>query len=268
MNEVLPKPEQLGGTRDCELAALLVTLGFEPADKQMSIATGDGIPGGKLGYWRFLPQHPQKKFSLTAVLARGVKITPAVAPGLPVYREQAVIAAAFHNYRLLVESLTHGTRLCLEPRGEFFVYRRVEARAAAEHPAAADLQKLTAHGTRNTELAAALSTLGFAPAFTGTAVAHELTGAVWHFPAQSADGHYQLQERMARWQDAAWCAREDNNDPIACMADAFWNLRHLRRSLHDARVLVQVKNGSRSVLVRKDAAAATWERAERFLLRK
>ena len=279
MNEVLPKPEKLNGTRSCELAALLVTMGFTPADRQMSIATGQGIPGGSLGYWRFLPEHPAKRYSLRAVIAHGLDAYQATKPNcgaLPIYPEQAYIAAAFHNYRLLVESVTHGSRLRLVPCGGLFVFERVDpssrlAALACSAEAGASEEELRifrAHGTRNTELAAALATLGFEPGSTGTRVAHELRGHVWLFPERSADGRYSLQERMARWADDAWCAQEGNTDPIAAMADAFWNLRHLRRSLRDARVYVQAQNGERTVLVRRDASAATWAKAEEFLTRR
>ena len=283
MNEVLPKPERLNGTRSCELAALLVTMGFTPADRQMSIATGQGIPGGSLGYWRFLPQHPAKRYSLRTVIAYGLdpyqaskstnyelRITK-----YEVYPEQAYIAAAFHNYRLLVESVTHGTRLRLKATAwqarpdlaPVYVFERVEARGVAEMPGSDELRELRVNGTRNTELAAALATLGFEPGSTGTRVAHELRGHVWLFPERSADGRYSLQERMARWADDAWCSQDGNTDPIAAMADAFWNLRHLRRSLRDARVYVQAQNGERTVLVRRDASAETWAKAEAFLTR-
>ena len=315
MNEVLPKPEKLNGTRSCELAALLVTMGFTPADKQMSIATGQGIPGGSLGYWRFLPDHPAKRYSLRTVIAYGLdpyqaskstrlRVTaggfssirpPGVAvlatprqanyevrsTKYEVYPEQAYIAAAFHNYRLLVESVSHGTRLRLKATAwqarpdlaAVYVFERVDpsprlAALACSAEAGASEEEMRifrAHGTRNTELAAALATLGFEPGSTGTRVAHELRGHVWLFPERSADGRYSLQERMARWADDAWCAQEGNTDPIAAMADAFWNLRHLRRSLKDARVYVQAQNGERTVLVRRDASAATWAKAERFL---
>lgn len=271
MNEVLPKPERLNGTRSCELAALLVTMGFTPADRQMSIATGTGVPGGSLGYWRFMPEHPAKRYSLRAVLSRGLdpyQASKAAARQLPVYPEQAYIAAAFHNYRLLVESVQHGTRLRLVPCGFLFVFERIEAAAAPEMPGADELRAWRANGTRNTELAAALSTLGFEPGSVGTRIAHEVRGHVWLFPERSADGRYSLQERMARWADDAWCAQEGNTDPIAAMADAFWNLRHLRRGLRDARVYVQAQNGQRSVLVRRDASADTWAKAEAFLTRK
>ena len=103
MNEVLPKPEKLNGTRSCELAALLVTMGFTPADRQMSIATGQGIPGGSLGYWRFLPDHPAKRYSLRTVIAYGLDPYQAGkvrVNGTPLYPEQAYIAAAFHNYQI------------------------------------------------------------------------------------------------------------------------------------------------------------------------
>ncbi len=275
MNEVLPKPERLNGTRSCELAALLVTMGFTPADRQMSIATGQGIPGGSLGYWRFLPQHPEKRYSLRAVIAYGLDPYQASkstnyelrSTKYEVYPEQAYIAAAFHNYRLLVESVTHGTRLRLRPCGGLYVFERVEARGVAEMPGGDELRALRVNGTRNTELAAALATLGFTPGDAGTRIAHEARGHVWLFPERSADGRYSLQERMARWSDDAWCAQEGNTDPIAAMADAFWNLRHLRRSLRDARVYVQAQNGERTVLVRRDASAETWAKAEAFLTR-
>ncbi len=298
MNEVLPKPEKLNGTRSCELAALLVTMGFTPADRQMSIATGQGIPGGSLGYWRFLPDHPAKRYSLRTVITYGLDPYQAGkvrVNGTPLYPEQAYIAAAFHNYRLLVESVTHGTRLRLKAtawraRPELppvYVFERVDpsprlAALACSAEAGAseeDMRIFRAHGTRNTELAAALATLGFTPgdppattgygvAGTGTRIAHEVRGHVWLFPERSADGRYSLQERMARWADDAWCAQEGNTDPIAAMADAFWNLRHLRRGLRDARVYVQAQNGQRSVLVRRDASAETWAKAEAFLTRK
>lgn len=276
MNEVLPKPEKLNGTRSCELAALLVTMGFTPADSQMSIATGQGVPGGSLGYWRFLPVHPAKRYSLRAVIAHGLDAYQASKSTNyelritknEVYPEQAYIAAAFHNYRLLVESVQHGTRLRLVPCGFLFVFERIEAAAAPEMPGADELRVWRANGTRNTELAAALATLGFNPGDTGTRIAHEVRGHVWLFPERSMDGRYSLQERMARWADDAWCAQEGNTDPIAAMADAFWNLRHLRRGLRDARVYVQAQNGDRTVLVRRDARAETWEKAEAFLTRK
>lgn len=299
MNEVLPKPEKLNGTRSCELAALLVTMGFTPADRQMSIATGQGVPGGSLGYWRFLPEHPAKRYSLRAVIAHGLDAYQATKPNcgaLPIYPEQAYIAAAFHNYRLLVESVTHGVRLRLKATAwqarpdlpPVYVFERADpslrlaalaCSAEAGLPGGDELRVLRVNGTRNTELAAALATLGFNPGdppppggygvtSTGTRIVHEVRGHVWLFPERSADGRYSLQERMARWADDAWCAQEGNTDPIAAMADAFWNLRHLRRSLRDARVYVQAQNGERTVLVRRDASAETWAKAEAFLTRK
>ena len=279
MKDVLPKPEKLNGTRSCELAALLVTMGFTPADRQMSIATGQGIPGGSLGYWRFLPDHPAKRYSLRTVISYGLDPYQAGklrVNGTPLYPEQAYIAAAFHNYRLLVESVTHGTRLRLRPCGGLYVFERddpsprLAALACSAEAGASeeDMRIFRAHGTRNTELAAALATLGFNPGDTGTRIAHEVRGHVWLFPERSTDGRYSLQERMARWADDAWCAQEGNTDPIAAMADAFWNLRHLRRGLRDARVYVQAQNGQRSVLVRRDASAETWAKAEAFLTRK
>lgn len=279
-NLVLPKPEELNGTRSCEMAALLVTLGFEPADAQMSIATGHGIPGGKLGYWRFLPGHPGGRYELKRVLGLGMNVDfvgHAVYKNVPVYREQAAIVAAFHNYRMLVENVLNGTRLEAERRGNWWVLRRVEARGVAENASTAEVRAFMEHGTRNTELAATLVALGFIPAGMQAGggevaavcqVQHEVRGRVWVFPERSVDGMWSLQERMARWQDDAWSARPDNVDPLACCADAFWNLRTLRRGLKEAHVYVRAQNGRRHVLVRRDAADSVWAKAEQFLTRK
>ena len=144
-----------------------------------------------------------------------------------------------HNIKAINESIT------LQKQGKKLSgKKRVEARALADMPACDELRQFRATGTR---------------------IAHEARGHVWLLPERSADGRYSLQERMARWADDAWCATEGNTDPIAAMADAFWNLRHLRRSLRDARVYVQAQNGERTVLVRRDASAETWAKAERFL---
>lgn len=266
MNEVLPKPDRLNRTKNCELAALLVTLDFTPVDRQMTLATGQGVPGGSLGYWRFLPEHPAGRYSLRAVLKHGLNERQALQPGA--YREQAYIAAAFHNYRLLIEQLMHGTRLRLERCGYVYIFQRVEAMAMPEECSAAELRSFLGTGTRNTELAAALATLGFNPAGAegaGVRIAHECRGHVWMLPDRSADGRWSLQERMHRWADDAWCGQPENVDPIACMADAFYNLRQLRLGLKHAQVYVRVQNGSRSVLVRRDASKRVLDAAERFL---
>lgn len=275
--EVLPKPEKLDGTRSCEMAALLVTLGFEPADSSMAVAMGHGIPGGRLGYWRFLPGHPRGVYSLKNVLRHGLDVaqcSTAVYKGVPVYREQSTIVAAFHNYRMLVENVLNGTRLRAVNCGTVWLLQRVEAQGVPEMASRDEVRAFNAMGTRNTELAATLVTLGFIPAEFGggsvvmQAVQHEVRGRVWVFPERSACGSWQLQERMARWLDDAWSAREDNTDPLACCADAFWNLRHLRRGLKEAQVFIRAENGKRHVLVRKDASAHVWAQAEKFLIRK
>lgn len=276
--EVLPRPERLDGTQSCELAAILVTLNFTSVDDALTVAKGDGIPGGRLGYWRFLPEHPQRKYALAAVLKRGLdaeQAGKAGTPELPVYREQAYIAAAFHNKRMLVEHVLHGTKLKLVRCGFLYILQRVEARGIPEMAGAPEVRSVISAGTRRTELAAAMATLGFEPtpvhdgALTGAArVTHEQTGVTWMLPEQSVDGRWQLQERMARFMDDAWCGREENCDPVACMADGFWNLRHIRKRLRDAQVLVRVTNGQRSVLLAKNASAEQWSRAADFLKRK
>jgi hypothetical protein len=277
-NEVLPAPEKLDGTKSCEMAALLVTLNFTSVDDALTVAKGDGIPGGRLGYWRFLPQHPQGKYSLAAVLRRGLDPEQGGKVGTaaqPMYREQAFIAAAFHNKRMLVEHVMNGVRLRLDRCGEVYVLHRVEGQGVAELSAAPVVRAMITAGTRRTELAAAMATLGFEPtpvrdeaAHGAARVTHEQSGTVWMLPEKNADGRWELQERIAKFMDDAWCGREDNTDPVACIADGFWNLRHLRRRLRDANVLVRVQNGERSVLLARNASDAQWAAASNFLKRK
>lgn len=276
--EVLPAPEKLDGTKSCELAALLVTLNFTSVDDALTVAKGDGIPGGRLGYWRFLPQHPLGRYRLGVVLERGLDPEQAGKKStakLPVYAEQAYIAAAFHNKRMLVEHVLQGTKLRLERCGELYIFKRVEARGVPELAGVGEVRAMIKAGTRRTELAAAMATLGFEPtpvrdgvAQGAARVTHEQTGTMWMLPEVSADGRWQLQERMAKFVDDAWCGRDENSDPVACMADGFWNLRHLRRRLRDANVLVRVTNGERSVLLAKNASEQQWARAGEFLKRK
>lgn len=276
MSDVLPAPERLDGTKSCELAAILVTLGFTPVDRQLTVASGDGIPGGRLGYWRFLPLHPQRRYDLRAVLVHGVD--PCQAGKCddarhPVYREQAYMAAAMHNYRLLIEQVRHGTRLELAPCGYLYLLRRVEAQGVPEMSGKEEVRCMMAAGTRRTELAAGLATLGFEPVAvrqgagaSAGGVLHEGGGMMWMFPqASRRAGEACLGECMARWADDAWSGRADNNAAIACMADCFWNLRHLRKSIAEARRLVRVQNGARSVLLAGNAPQAAWDRAARFL---
>ena len=54
--------------------------------------------------------------------------------------------------------------------------------------------------------------------------------------------------------------------PIAAMADAFFNLAQIRAALKQAIEYKRIQHGARSVMVRRNASDATWERAERFLL--
>ncbi len=261
------------------MAALLVTMGFVSVDPVMTVVQGDGIPGGRAGYWRFLPEHPAKKYSLAMVIRHGLNACqasplPALmqSQGIVVYPEQAYIAAAFHNKRLLVESIFNGTRLKLDRVGYLYVFRRVGAEAIPELPGEGVARELMTASTRRTEMVAALATLGFepaplrqAPATSATMVTHEGGSVTWMLPEISKDGRWQLAERMSRYDDASWCARADNTDPIACISDAFWNLNQIRRTRCDERTLIRVQNGNRSILLPQNAPDAMKKRAADFL---
>lgn len=271
---VLPAPDKLYSTRNCELAAILYTMGFEPADSPET-AAGDGVPGGRLGYWRFLPLCASRRYALAFALARGADPYQACSPAdplHPVYREQAYMAAAFHNYGMLAASLRHGRPLELRPCGFLFLLLPAEARGVFEDTAdAAGLAEYEAQGSRNMQLAAAMAALGFEPCCAAApgmlGIGHGKCLRTWHFAARSADGRWERDERLARWDDDAWCARLDNTDPMAAMADAFYNLAAIRAALRAKAPYLRVDNGRRSVLLRATASEAAWQRAERFLTR-
>ena len=89
-------------------------------------------------------------------------------------------------------------------------------------------------------------------------------------PIQDSTGQVvgnRLDEVMARWDDAAWCARPENNHPVACLSDAFFNLRRLRAELRESDEYVRVSSGRRTVVVRRGASREFVRQAERFLLK-
>ena len=255
------------------MAAILYTLGFEPVDKMMDQVSGDGVPGGKLGYWRFLPICEGGRYSLQVALAHGTdphQAGKAATQLRPVYREQAYMSAAYHNYRLLIEHLQHGTRLTLRPCGYLYLLQRLGYAAGDDTRSGAELTRWQSYGSRNTRLAAALATLGFALSDTAGAqtmsLAHGAMPRIWYISARSLDGKHERYDCIRKWEDDAWCSQPGNNDPVAVMADAFFNLQQIRSSLKQADEYKRIRHGDRSVIVRRNASDATWDRAERFLL--
>lgn len=260
------KPEDLRATRNCELAALLLTLGFEQVDNRMQVLSGDGVPGRR-GVWRFLPALRSCKYVIQKVVGDG--LNPRLAEDLRAYPEQAWIAAGYHNYRLLVESVMRGSRLRRVKCG--YVWLLLRAEGCAQDLRASDVaDEAFVYGcSANTELVAGLATLGFDVLSGGheRRIEHGRMAHAWCLPPVSADGAYRLDEVMARWDDAAWCARPENNHPVACLSDAFFNLRRLRAELRESDEYVRVSSGRRTVVVRRGASREFVRQAERFLLK-
>lgn len=135
----------------------------------------------------------------------------------------------------------------------------------------AELERFLDYGSRNTRLATALTTLGFTLGDISTQpgawhLAHGIMPRVWAVSERSLDGRHERSVCIAHWEDDAWCARPGNTDPIAAMADAFFNFAQIRAALKQAIEYKRIQHGARSVMVRRNASDATWERAERFLL--
>lgn len=270
---VLPDPEKLHSTRNCELAAILYTMGFEPVDNPEAV-TGDEVPGGRAGFCRFLPLCEGGRYVLSAALAHGTDPHQAAKPGTltaPVYEPQAYMAAAFHNYRMLIEHLKEGQRLTLVPCGYLYLLQRC-GRKPADTATEQELREFMRHGSTNTRFAAAMATLGFPlytdPAEGRVALAHGKAGRVWYIGDTSLDGRWKRDERWARWNDTAWCALPENTDPIAAISDAFHNLDGFRKAMQGEGEFIRVQHGDRSIMVRRAASDATWQKAEGFLLGK
>lgn len=261
--------EDLSSTHNCELAALLVTLGFRQADDSMQVLTGDLVAGGRCGVWRFLPALAGFRYNIKQVIRDGVN--PRLAESPKAYIEQAYIAAGYHNYRQVVESVMTGCRLSMVPCGYLHLLLRDESRAYNGVVQTADAAFAGAC-TINAELVAALATLGFRPerqlvGAHGPGIAHGRAAQRWQMPPVSVDGVYRLDEVMARYGDDAWCARPGNNHPVACLADAFYNLRELRAELDDSRTLVQIApSRGRLAIIPQHASPAVIRQAERFIL--
>ncbi|MBE6418970.1 MAG: hypothetical protein E7031_02445 [Akkermansiaceae bacterium] len=251
----LPAPSDLSATNDSELVAILLTMDFPTPDDAMAVCSGDGI-AGRRGYWRFLPAD-DKGYSLKQVLKHGTRATLAATPGA--YRVQAYMAACMHNYRLLVESLQHGTRLRVQKCAYLWLLQREQGNTPPTHHATPqERAEWLAHGSHNTAMVAGMVTLGFTPYNVAapdlSAVSHGRLMRTWYLPATSADGQWQRAQVMALWNDVAWCARPDNDSPVAAMSDCMWNLKYIR-----------AQNGGKTAFICADAAQSVWDKAEKFL---
>ena len=263
----LPAPSDLSATNDCELVAILLTMDFPTPDDAMSVCRGDGI-AGRRGYWRFLPAE-DKGYSLKQVLRHGTRPDLAATPGA--YPVQAYMAACMHNYRLLVESLQHGTRLRVQKCAFLWLLQREQGNTPpAHHATPQERAAWLAHGSHNTAMVAGMVTLGFTPYNVAApelgSVSHGRLMHTWYLPATSADGRWQREQVMALWNDVAWCSRPDNESPVAAMSDCMWNLKYIRDSLRGSASYIRAQNGGKTAYIREDASQAVWDKAEKFLL--
>ncbi len=268
-SSVLPSADPLRSTRNSELAAVLLSLGFAPVERSMTLASGHGVRGGETSFWRFVQQHPRRSYAMNAVLHYGTRADLAAvlpAAGLPVYAEQAYMTAALHNRRMLVEHAMHGTPLRLEPCGYLSLLQRTGNRAMPEQLAPAALAAFRACSVPSNDLAAALATLGFDPFAGGSqTIAHSPTGTCWHF-AENAPGYSLTATEVANMcSSREWVAQPENIHPIACMSAVLANLAYCRRAQQEARSYVRAEANGRVAWLRKDAADATWLQAEKFL---
>lgn len=258
----------------CEMAAMLITLGFHLAPKSLATLCGDGVRGGKRAEWSFTDVCELNRFRLRDVLTNARNIDAHPGP-------QAYILAAFQNYRALKLSIAenislrfnrtlHGPFILTPSSGDDNHSRDASDRELAL--STAHSAQFSAFGTVNTQLVAGLAALGFEPLNTPSSNSRSIADGhvlrTWFLPPTSSDGKYSLQDCIARIEDSAWCSRIENTDPRAVISDAFWNLNACRRSLSSAAGFIQAKNGNRTVLVHTHADDIEWERAERFLYSK
>lgn len=252
-------------TQNSELAACLLTLGFSLSPDSLLALEGDGRYAGKSS-WGFRGGCPGGRWTLKGVSSSGR--SPWKVGGIPGW-----IWTGFYNYRVLIEHLRTGSplRLCRLSGGRYAFdrYGLSPCDSAALSPLSEG--EMGQYGTVNTQLAAALATLGFAPLAgeqAGTlCVAQGRMMTAWHFPARNADGSLAAEACVARWHDEGWMGQPGNEHPLCVLGDAFHNLNWCRGRWKARRTLVQVQHGVGSVLLDKDAPDEVWERAERFLNR-
>lgn len=105
----------------------------------------------------------------------------------------------------------------------------------------------------NTELAAALVTLGFRvldmQRLRGDGIRHPEGVVTWRFAPVSDDGRYMLGYVLKRWNDLAWLNDPNNTDPLAFIIAAFQNRRRLLDEIKKGEALVTIKRGRRWALV-------------------
>lgn len=262
-NEVSLALESADSVSVCEMAALLVTLGYEPVGGSMALLTGDGVGGGGKRQWRFFKLNPlDPESDLAAVLTAGVDAEKQRGPA-------AWIALAFANARALRDAIRTGSGLTWSRRGPGFGLSVLHVAAVQRRVSEVSAELAAAIDDESVELVAAMAALGFNPLGERSAeavtVSHRrLPGAVWYLPPVAANGTARVSECMALYQDSAWCARENNRHPIAAIADAFYNLRVLRHA--QGLDVVRVVHRGRKVYVGRDASDATWAKAEKFLV--
>lgn len=110
-------------------------------------------------------------------------------------------------------------------------------------------------GVNNTELAAALVTLGFTvldmTRLRGDGVDARHAGGVvaWRFSETSADGRYTLGQVLQRWNDKLWLNDPTNDDPLAHIIAAFHNRRRLLDTIKQGVAMVAISQGKRFALV-------------------
>lgn len=134
-------------------------------------------------------------------------------------------------------------------------------------PGAAAEQNFTleapAQETSNTQLAAALITLGIpfdvegtgAIKFTGDGITAPGGTVTWIFAPRSKCGRHVTAEMMDRWNDKEWLTDPNNEHPLAYIACAMHNYRHLVRKVKDQTPLGVVKKGKRMALIDLSASS-------------
>lgn len=101
-------------------------------------------------------------------------------------------------------------------------------------------------------LAACLTALGVPfsekPAFSVAGDSEPVVN--WLFDDASPDGKFKASEIIAKWNDKAWIARDDNEHPLAYMAAAMRNLKTLiRHHIGQAPKVELVKRGRKMLVV-------------------
>ncbi|MDO4818069.1 MAG: hypothetical protein Q3986_06550 [Akkermansia sp.] len=253
--EVTLRSEPVGALSCCELAALLVTMGYQLSPN--SYVCGGDTAGGCDVTWKIVDGSGLTGEPLNKVLGRGLAVDQPPGPQRWIAGGVRAAHAALWARLSNVQGVLPGKRV----EGGMVVYEDVRGGLDGQSWALSPH-----HG-----LEATLLVLGFdvttSPVLGGDQV--EVKPGLWSSRTEKWSGAgWDLSAVVMGYEDDLWCGRPENFAPVAALSCFFGNLRVLRELVMARRPdLYRVAQGKRVAYIGHGADDSVWRAAERFLTR-